>query len=57
MIMNVKITCFPTLSQRRQLCALSHSAAQFREELFDAMIHHPHSVSYTHLTLPTNREV
>lgn len=44
MIMNVKITCFPTLSQRRQLCALSHSAAQFREELFDAMIHHPHLI-------------
>ena len=44
MIMNVKITCFPTLVQRRQLCALSHSAAQLREELFDAMIHHPQQI-------------
>lgn len=44
MIMNVKITCFPTLTQRRELCALSHNAAQFREELFDAMIHHPQKI-------------
>lgn len=44
MIMNVKITCFPTLTQRRELCALSHNAAQFREELFDAMIHHPQRI-------------
>ena len=42
--MNVKITCFPTLTQRRELCALSHNAAQFREELFDAMIHHPQRI-------------
>ena len=44
MIMNVKITCFPTLVQRRQLCALSHSAAQLREELFAVMIHHPQQI-------------
>ena len=44
-------------SWRRGLCAYTLNEANFREMLKAAQSNNPGPVSYTHLTLPTNREV